>query len=485
MHTAPTRRRVTNGIQDTLLTHMMGVGGVTNHSAAYRVRTAREVEVRLAIGTRADLRDAVLTPPTRTHADDDCTGGAVITGLLAKTRYFYRVLINGVATSSVASFKTAPEPHDPHPFSFAWASCQVSPSGTPIFASIRSEEIDLFGHLGDFGYPRSTDLAIQYANYRTQYGGDFQAQIVEQVGRFHIYDDADYGGNQANGGLPGKGNAMKAFSDFIPLYPLPNPSGRWHSWRWGKLAEGFVLDVRSQRQVSRPKWPDGPKAMATADLGSGGTILKLRAADKPRSGLNAYRGYYADFGDYVARVISQSGRTCMLSIAVPSLVEGKPFFLRRASMLDMDLLPDGQTEWLIASVAKSDALFKFIFSSIVWNPTYKGSDSWGGWSPSNGVEQRYIVHRLREVRAQNIIMGTADRHVLAVDDGTNSIYPEFSASPLNAPSYSVSGSWTGGVYDRGHGYALARVETDRVTLTPKDRFGKLAVGMQPLIVQAA
>jgi hypothetical protein len=77
---------------------------------------------------------------------------------------------------------------------------------------------------------------------------------------------------------------------------------------------------------------------------------------------------------------------------------------------------------------------------------------------------------------------SADLHRMGIDDGTNSIWPEFTASPLNATSGDARGTWTQGLSAGARGYGLVQFSATQVVMTPKDSTGGTMSGVTPLTI---
>ena len=177
--------------------------------------------------------------------------------------------------------------------------------------------------------------------------------------------------------------------------------------------------------------------------------------------------------------------TLTLNSAVPGLRAGETTcHLRKKSMLDQDILgPNGQTEWLINGLNRSTARWKVIVTDVVWNRTLVGGgDVWGDWD-TDRMEQRYIMEH---VKASNVLVISGDRHRSAIDDGTNSGWPEMSASPLNQTAASLGGRWTNGVTTAGtHYYGILTLASTYVTMTVKNAEGIRRGLSTPLPILAA
>jgi phosphodiesterase/alkaline phosphatase D-like protein len=158
--------------------------------------------------------------------------------------------------------------------------------------------------------------------------------------------------------------------------------------------------------------------------------------------------------------------------------------MRQASMLDMDMIENGQLEWLIDGILSSQAKWKFLCSSVAWNPTFIGggsSDVWGGWQAEQ-MENRYLIQRLAGVT--NLIVLSGDRHRAGIDDGSSSVWPECSASPFENTNTTLGGNWSHGTYGRGPNFGLVEIRPTSVTLRVKNAIGADAPGITPLVVEA-
>lgn len=146
------------------------------------------------------------------------------------------------------------------------------------------------------------------------------------------------------------------------------------------------------------------------------------------------------------------------------------------SMLDGDHLgKDGQYEWLVNALLHSTARWKFILTPVVFNPTLPKRDAWNGYL----VERKKIVDFIQKNNIQGVILLSGDLHAGAIDDGTNSDFPEMVVPAVNANGCLTAnepGTWSGGVYAGPHdepcgGYGVVIVETNppRVTLQVRNQ----------------
>jgi hypothetical protein len=142
-------------------------------------------------------------------------------------------------------------------------------------------------------------------------------------------------------------------------------------------------------------------------------------------------------------------------------------------------------DWLIDNVNSSTARWKVIVSSVPWNATVTGgaggADCWGDWDAEQ-FERSYLA---QQVTAANVIVLSGDRHWGAIDDGTNSGWPEITAGPLNQVDRSpVEGTWTHGSDVSGHKFGLLTIDgtAHTATLAVFDADGTQTASVTPLVV---
>ncbi len=121
-----------------------------------------------------------------------------------------------------------------------------------------AEPVDLFVHLGDVSYnDGATSLADFRANYQRTLKDPGYRALLGQVGWYPIWDDHEFFNNFDPEQIPPAlfATARGAFYEALPVEPAPD--GRlWRSYRWGRTAELFVLDSRTERRPSTRETPD-------------------------------------------------------------------------------------------------------------------------------------------------------------------------------------------------------------------------------------
>jgi alkaline phosphatase D len=158
------------------------------------------------------------------------------------------------------------------------------------------------------------------------------------------------------------------------------------------------------------------------------------------------------------------------------------------SMLDGEHLgASGQLRWLLRGLKTSDARWKVIFSSSVFNPTTGKADTWRSFR----YEHDRIVNFIDKHEIQNVLILSGDIHAGALDDGTHAGVPEMVVPAANlAYCFTVpqccTGSWTHGIYGDPtrtsdvpcNGYGVLKVTDQRAKLIVKDQDGHLRLRMR-------
>jgi alkaline phosphatase D len=148
------------------------------------------------------------------------------------------------------------------------------------------------------------------------------------------------------------------------------------------------------------------------------------------------------------------------------------------SMLDGNNIPDGQKAWLLSGLKNSTATWKFILSTVPFNPTVVKDDSWFGYR----TEQAEIVDFINDHEIKNVIFVSGDIHTGgAIDDGSNSFFPEISVPHSNF-QFQLEidcaawdcGDWSEGLFSgyEANGFALIDVTSDYVDLMTWSRSGE-------------
>ncbi|NMG46081.1 phosphodiesterase [Aromatoleum toluvorans] len=207
----------------------------------------------------------VAASPERGH-----TARIDLDGLLAATRYAYRVLLDGapVELGEVPAFTTAAADRTaPRDLVIATGSCNYVPdapyeitpdafgAGFGIFDTIVARQPDVMLWLGDNIYYRDDDFASAdqaTARMRARWAATRSFAPLQRLLRtgqhVAIWDDHDYGPNNSNRDFALKATALELFRDnwANPSYGLPDLAGTFARVPLGDV-ELFLLDDRYYR----------------------------------------------------------------------------------------------------------------------------------------------------------------------------------------------------------------------------------------------
>lgn len=242
--------------------------------------TAERVGVWLMTGAPAQVQleywphtqpDAVQrSVPVATRPEPGHTARVELAGLQADTRYAYRVLVDGtpVELDEAPAFTTAPaDPAAPRELLIATASCNYVPdppyeltpnafgAGFEIFDTVAAQRPDVMLWLGDSIYYRDSDFepadqANAHMHRRWAATRSFAPlqRLLRTGQHVAIWDDHDYGPNNANRDFALKATALAHFQDYWanPGYGLPDAAGTFTRVALGDV-ELFLLDDRYHR----------------------------------------------------------------------------------------------------------------------------------------------------------------------------------------------------------------------------------------------
>ncbi len=401
------------------VSHGPVVGGVTPNSARILVRTSSAAEVYFEITTDSSFVTADVTATDSALAVADFFVTLSAAGLLADTQYFYRAVVNGAQQGFHGSFRTFPAGGQASTFAFAFGGCQQNAADPlsyigRVYPRIVAERPRFFLQIGDWTYPDTTDtpenpsdffnvvFSRVQASYRSKYDPNYtMAGLFRMAPVDYVYDDHDYANDNSDMTFPARENSISGYQQMFPHYPLPNPgNGIWHRFTYGNV-DFFMLDTRTQRSPNRA-------AFQQDDAG--------RFAFGPLPG-------------------------------------------HRILQADANIAGELQMDWLVRELSASHADWKFICTSVPFNPGMRAlmelllqfqggeaeefvrqfglgsvaelsiqlSDSWNGF-PASVAHLTAAVH---EAGVENVIVLSADSHTAAMDDGANSLFPEVMAGGLD------------------------------------------------------
>jgi phosphodiesterase/alkaline phosphatase D-like protein len=255
-------------LREAAFAYGVAAGDATDTSFMAWTRADAPGAVTLDVATDADFTAVVDTQNLTAAGGSDNTVKADVTGLSASTTYYYR-FTQGPATSRTGTIRTAPVPSSTAPFTFAWtgdSNAFFKPFN--VLEQITRGAPDAWLYIGDTIYgddPRSgTGVAAVKTDYYTKYKENRDdsslRDLLASVGTYAMWDDHEvtndfYGTNPSLAAQMADGN--QAFRDYMPLREDGgDPTQLYRSFKWGDVAEFFLLDCRqyrsSQAYVTEP-----------------------------------------------------------------------------------------------------------------------------------------------------------------------------------------------------------------------------------------
>jgi alkaline phosphatase D len=128
----------------------------------------------------------------------------------------------------------------------------------------------LFLHLGDMHYVNSSRNDPRYfrAAWDTVLASTTQGALYRSVPLASVWDDHDFGPNDADGRSPSRPAARHVYREYAPHYPLPAGDGDtaiYQAFSFGRT-RFIVTDLRSERSPGRMPGGPGKTMMGAAQM---------------------------------------------------------------------------------------------------------------------------------------------------------------------------------------------------------------------------
>jgi hypothetical protein len=195
------------------------VGAPTDQGFSVVVEITGPVNIRLAVSTSSDMSSPVFSPQI---SSADGWNRLDITGLSPNTEYHWSLEEDSVVGSAEGSVRTFPVDGNPANFSFGFASCNTGGSTAITFTRILDRKPRFFMHMGDFHYANITanDPDLFLAQYENNLNSSTQGPMYKNVPVVYVFDDHDFGDNNADGSIGSKPAANLAYRTATPHYPI-------------------------------------------------------------------------------------------------------------------------------------------------------------------------------------------------------------------------------------------------------------------------
>ena len=236
----------------------MWIGAATHESGVVKVKLPPQAEARLAV--RAPDAKPIYFSPEPLAEKNGTVRTFRLHGLATLTHHTCTLEVDGKSVSyPPAMLRTFPTPGNAASFSFAFGSCARTGSEHPVFETIRKRDPAFFLHLGDMHYENISRDDPQYfrAAWDTVLASVTQGALYRSVPLAYVWDDHDFGPNDADGRTPSRAAARRVYREYAPHYALSAGEGDaaiYQAFSIGR-ARFIMTDLRSER--SPKKMPAG------------------------------------------------------------------------------------------------------------------------------------------------------------------------------------------------------------------------------------
>lgn len=177
------------------------------------------------------------------------------TDLVPRTMYYVATFVSD-AVGVVASVRTFPLVGTSSNVRLALSSCQWKAKWDRVFEDIRkrfdvAEQASnpnpfFFLHMGDIAYPDITenDIARYERAFRPVLERDNVHSVFSVMPVPYMYDDHDYGANNAAFSSPSRQAALSNFRSMVPSYPLASDDASYHAFTVGTI-RFIMMDLRA------------------------------------------------------------------------------------------------------------------------------------------------------------------------------------------------------------------------------------------------
>ena len=248
--------------------------------ARFWIKTDRPSELRIEVFPAADRGNVISSIQAKSSATKDHCLQLEVGNLLPDEPYAYRLWVDGKPWrhSCKLEFRTTPPAGKPQSFNVVFGSCAFvnDPStdtsvdskpygGDPqIFASMASLNPTMTIWLGDNVYYRPSDLkdpSLMRARYARGRALPELQNLLVQSAHYAIWDDHDYGSNDADHSFPGKDDSLAIFKSFWanPAYGNAEQKGCFFRLTRGDV-DFFFTDNRFNRSPNKST-DNGSKTM--------------------------------------------------------------------------------------------------------------------------------------------------------------------------------------------------------------------------------
>lgn len=242
-------------------------GGVQAEKAEIVFRSTLEGDHDLLLredGKKETMKESSCKPT----ASDDYLYHWKVDGLKPGQKYHYEVTHRLSGSKKEGTFTTFPK--ESASFTFCFGSCMETGSESEIFDQIRAQKPLFFLQGGDIHYEDiDNNCAERFLEaYQRVFTSERQSRLYAETPLVYIWDDHDFGPNNADSSNPCRRESAQAYETHIPHYPTVLHEGE------GPISQVFdagrvtfvLTDLRSQKV--RPQYTDCIKTATGTNFGS-------------------------------------------------------------------------------------------------------------------------------------------------------------------------------------------------------------------------
>ena len=228
-----------------------------NVSNEFEIRVIEEVSKKLVKSQKI-----ILT------SENNFQSKTIFKNLKASTKYVYEITPKGsnlpVSTSAFSTFDDKAMS-----YKFVFGSCSETGSNSPIFNTILKENPLFYLQIGDLHYENiDSNCTERFQNaYQSVFTSPSQAALYKEVPFIYMWDDHDFGPNNADATNPCKTESIAAYKSQVPHYPLVFDKKNGpisQTFEVGRVV--FLLtDIRSQK--TRPEYKDCERTKIGTNFG--------------------------------------------------------------------------------------------------------------------------------------------------------------------------------------------------------------------------
>lgn len=243
------------------------VGGVTHDQGTILIKGSVDNEFKITI-TEEVSKKMVTSQKAILTKENNFQSKIIFKNLKASTKYTYEITPKGsslpLLSSSFSTFD-----NKSMSFKFVFGSCSETGSNSPIYNKILKENPLFYLQIGDLHYENIDSNCTQRFQdaYKSVFTSPSQSSLYKSVPFVYMWDDHDFGPNNADATNPCKTESIAAYKSHVPHYPIvfdKNDGPISQTFEVGRVV--FLLtDIRSQK--IRPEYRDCERTKIGTNFG--------------------------------------------------------------------------------------------------------------------------------------------------------------------------------------------------------------------------